>query len=344
MSCDCTSEINKINCKIDALTYNQDQVWKEVFEPGPVYSVYFAADCGKASEASVLNLARYLLAEYNKDNDAFLGFFAGGDLNYPSGAAATIDANLFPFLFLLNAEKYFPALGNHDLDDALLGTVLTSKFNYLPDNGPSEASKNRTYFVDFTDKINAVFFVFDCGYRTSTLDEEEETAMTDFVGVDSVANMRDWFYSTIASLGARVNIPVMHMPYATSEDSDPMVANDRYFPEFNFDFSENKIPILLNGHAHVDFHIRVQKNAAYPSDELDILNCSTFTNYNNAGNTVVWQGAEPEGYSYVQKWATENQPHCLKLSFYKNRIQVEFINIDDTGTQTQFNTTYGFLK
>lgn len=341
MACDCQSELNNVNCKIDALTYNQDQLWNEVFEPGPVYSVYFAADCGKASEASVLNLKRYLLAEYNKNNDAFLGFFAGGDLNYPAGEQSTIDDNLFPFLFLLNAEKYFPVLGNHDLDDAALGSVLTSKFNYLPDNGPSSDSKNRTYYVDFTDKINAVFFVFDCGYRTSSVDGES-VATKEFAGVDSVASLRDWFYSVVPSIGARVNIPVMHMPYISCEENAVLEAD--YFPEFDFDFSENKIPILLNGHSHVDSHVRVEKLSAYPSDELDILNCSTFINFGELATGVSYAASPPVGYDYRLKWGTEGEPHCVKLSFYKNRIQIEFVKINTSGTQTIFNTVYGFVK
>ena len=170
--------------RVDALEQNQTSLWNEAFGNQTPYNVYFAADFGDASQASVLNLAAYLNLEYQEYPDRFLGFIAGGDLNYPNGSATTIDANLLPFQTIIDAELVFPALGNHDIDGVGFGSVLTSRFPYLPDNGPTVTSKFRTYFLDFTEKIGTVFYILDTGYNTAGA----------YHGGSTINEQKNWLY------------------------------------------------------------------------------------------------------------------------------------------------------
>ena len=316
--------------RVEALEKNQTVLWNETFGGDTPYNVYFAADFGDASQASVLNLAAYLDLEYQEYPDRFLGFIAGGDLNYPSGSATTIDANLAPFQAIIDAELFFPALGNHDIDGAGNGSILTSRFPYLPNNGPNATtSKWRTYFLDFTEKIGTVFYILDTGYNTAGA----------YNGGATINEQKEWLYSEVVNLGAKFNIPVCHHPCFSVEDA-AVLATD-YYSTWDLEFPQHAIPIVLNGHAHIDSHV-VMRDIAGDRFQTDFLNCSSFMNF--AVSTGGVTGTPFLSTFEAMPWRETGAPSVIKMTFYRNMVAVSYIGIDVAGVQTLFSTKYGFIR
>lgn len=328
MACDCQTEINELKCRLDSAEKNIDALWNETFSDGSIKTMYFAADFGDATVNSVLNLSNFLNEVQGTSTEEFLGFIGGGDLNYPSGSSGTIDLNLAPFQALITTEKFFPALGNHDLDATGIGSVLTSKFTYLPINGPSVSSDRRCYYLDLRDSCDAVFYILDTGYNTAGT----------FVSPDSIATQRDWLYSSMLNLQASKNIVVCHHPFI-SFDTVPAT---RYKPLWDLEFAQNNVDMVLNGHAHIDSHVERYKLTPTIAFKTDIINCSSFMNFHT--KTVTETNPPIAPIADFPIFISQSQPHVVKIAFFKNRIMVSFIKIDTTPGQTTFLTEHSFVR
>lgn len=320
----CETDIQKINCRLDALEKNQDVMWESLYSDTDPYTLYFAGDVGQGYPNTHLSkLADYLENELNRiGQEKFLGFFAAGDLNYPDGEAVTVTHSIAPFLSLIDAKKFFPVLGNHCIDSEEEAEYL-SRFNYIPLNGPTEASHRRNYYLDFRDKINMVIFCFDPLYKTSTVASGVATLVPSPLSTP-IAVQKSWLYDTVDNLRPASAVAVIHHPFATLEDS--YLLNQSYMPSWDLEFAQNSFPYVVNGHAHSSFRL-TKKRTSYPFNECEILNASTFGGA-RAVTTSVGAAITPE-YEYLKRFYS-SEYHVIKMEVFKTKVVTSFIAVDST--------------
>jgi hypothetical protein len=338
MSCTQT-DIDAINCRLKAIEDNQDTMWETLYSDTDPYVLFYAGDIGNGNDhAPTQALADYLNAQLEEiGNEKFLGFIACGDLAYPSNDPAYWDAGLLPFNTLIFQEKYFPVLGNHDLDGEYVAQFL-SKFNYLPLNAPTVDSMKRNYYLDFRSKIGTIVFCFDTVYKTTGSTTGSPPVGILVIDPTSlpIANQKIWFYDSIDNLkdGLSSVTAVIHHPFCSVEDGPVM--NRDYMPSWDLEFAENAIPFLVNGHSHNTSRITKRKDVD-EHNRTEILNASAFggvSSPRNAGDIVAPATLD---YTYTERYVNDMDYMVIKMEYYKTKIVTSFIQIHDGGVGEQNN-------
>lgn len=210
--------------------------------PGTVTPTIFAliGDYGLAGadELAVAQLVKGWQGSY---------IVTAGDNNYQDGSALTIDANvgryyrnqIYPYkgsepLWAgeedATANKFWPSLGNHDLDAGFPPTPYLDYFT-LPNNGR---------YYSFIDGF-VEWFVIDSGLNTAG-------TLVETAGVSSVDFQAAWLQARLAASIARFKAVVWHHPGITSAATywpgiPQLVSLMGKLKEWGAD-------VLFNGHAH----------------------------------------------------------------------------------------------
>lgn len=300
--------VNALTCKVGNLNDDIDSLWDEIFSSGKNFSFAFAADTGDATTAGALDLAARL-TELDALEE-FQAFIAGGDNNYPDGEAATI-GNWAPFQFLIDKEKVFPAIGNHDLGNiGIAGQPHLDKFPYLPNNG-------RYYVKSFPD-ASVDFFILNSGLQTDgTLVEADGNT----IGSDQY----NWFISAVANSNAKFKIVVIHHPFSSLEDGALSIGFD-YVTYLDWGFEEFGICMILNGHSHAGYHLRKQNTAG----TLDIVNTSAIIDHRWISPTILGV-TDDTSVIWAYAAAHTDGPSCYTriTSYGKQNLLVEIVRCSD---------------
>ena len=160
-----------------------------------------------------------LISGWNVDAALFIG-----DNHY---APATFAQSWAPFDSLVAAQKVYPALGNHDVND---WAAHASKFSYL-------GSNTRYYRKSFGNGLLDVF-VLHSG-RDSSWNMIEPDGNT----VGSVQHQ--WFVQQLALSTARWKIVAMHHPPVTVSSEANRADTNLNWPEFA------QVDAVLCGHVHL---------------------------------------------------------------------------------------------
>jgi len=168
-------------------------------------------------------LAQARLTEWAPD-----GVIFAGDNNYNGAAGYTADwAEFGPWIV---DGKAFPALGNHDVDEAGWQARLDGLFPYLPGN-------RRYYLTTFGDGLVDVFVL------NSGLNSIGGLVEPDGNAVGSVQHA--WFASALAASRARWKIAVFHHPPTTLDRAENRVSLAMEWPELA------GVNLILCGHTHL---------------------------------------------------------------------------------------------
>lgn len=173
-----------------------------------------------------------------------------GDNNYPSGEASTIDENVGrnwrPYIFPYagaqplkpgevdaTENRFFPSLGNHDLDNTGGGQPGQPYYNYFPID-----SQNKRYYEFVWGHCH--FFILNSGLLTDT-----DGVPVEPDGNDQFSIQAEWLQMRVAKSVVRWKIGVLHQPpYASNAPHyGGQVASRWNFKAFGLD-------ILLSGHGH----------------------------------------------------------------------------------------------
>lgn len=192
-------------------------------------------DVGSNSRA-VSNLVK----EWNPD---FI--ITTGDNNYPFGAEETIDDNvgslystyIYPYTgnyppSQIQKNRFFPCLGNHDLDTDAGGPYL--KYFALPGNGR---------YYDFV-KEDVHFFVLSSDPREPD-------------GIDIESKQATWLNKHLKGSKCSWKIVYFHHPPFSSKvkipsmDGSDEIRTKNSERQIFFPFSEWGASVVLNGHVHV---------------------------------------------------------------------------------------------
>lgn len=317
-NCTCVAEIEKLQCQIDALKENQDQMWSDLYQDEDPFYLYFAGDTGRGeSDEFVTKLGVFLENKRLDLQEKLLGVFLAGDLNYPSGASSTLNNALAPFLNLISDKKLFPVMGNHDIDSGQ-ESFLLANFPYLPLNGPTLETAKRNYYIDFSDNIGSVVYAFDPYYKTASGQFSASS--------ETIVNQKQWFYDAVQNINtaARFHIPVIHHPCAVVGTA--LVNNNDYFTSWDLEFAQNEIDLVVNGHAHNSSHI-IRTELSTGKSLTNFLNCSSFGGV-RSGSTLFSSPpvANIDSVAYVSQ-----RYELVEMRFYRSKVLVSFIDVDPTG-------------
>lgn len=173
------------------------------------------------------------------------GILALGDNNYPSGSSTTIDENvgkyfadyIYPYLGSYDSaateNKFWPVLGNHDLD-TLDGEPY---LDYFP------TPINQRYY----DKVIGHVHIFALNSGYDTAGNIVETS-----GTTSTSVQAEWLRSALARSTSKWNIVILHhSPYTNGSTYTPGKV------ELRWPFEEWGADAVLSGHSHV--YERIEK-------------------------------------------------------------------------------------
>lgn len=168
-----------------------------------------------------------------------------GDNNYPDGAADTIDANIGQYYrtFILDYQgafplgpgesdavvnRFWPSLGNHDLD--ALPFPPAPFFDYFQ----ALANKRNYTFIQGL----CEFFVIDSGFLTND-------TLIEPLGNTSVSVQAAWLQAKMAASVAKYKVVILHhSPYMSASSYNPGITALRWpFKLFGAD-------LVLGGHGH----------------------------------------------------------------------------------------------
>lgn len=217
-----------------------------------------------------------------------------GDNNY-NGAAA-YDTDWAAFLAFINAGTAYPALGNHDMDEAGWETRLATKFPYLPNN-------RRYYNVELGDGL-VELFVLNSG-RDSLWDLVEED------GNDVGSVQHAWFVEALAASKARWKIAVFHHPPASlSGDLTNEIEPNMAWPELG------QCHLVCCGHSHL---LEILK-----WKDTQLVNLSALVRV-DGGVAATIQGGE---VADSPLWANETQRALGRIVASQDKLTVEVWALD----------------
>ena len=198
------------------------------------FKIAFTADQGLASTLQT-TLANSFLNE-SQDISLF-----GGDNNYYTGQALTIESNWAQFDGLVTAGTAYPALGNHDMD---IGGVTpwspqTDKFNYL--------SNNQRYYHNYFEQGSLDLFVLNSGWNSATATVEPS-------GNTLGSAQYQWFLNELGASCGKWKIVMFHHPYVSGTSN--AVNTQRVNPAMDWGYEALGIDLVLNGHTHTAQHLR----------------------------------------------------------------------------------------
>jgi hypothetical protein len=256
--------------------------------------VAILADAGEANEEQVASASTILA------NGPYLAALFAGDNNYEDGEASTIEANWAEFSGFVDAEKAFPALGNHDVDASPLGVPQTDKFSYLPGN-------KRYYQKSLHSEID--LFVLNSG-KTSAGTLVEPDGNT----VGSV--QYNWFKQAYMNSKAKYRIVMFHHPYASAVSEGAL----RTSPEMDWGFSSLGVDLVIVGHTHT--------NEVLNDGGMPILNVSTSSrNPRPMSNSWAVSGKESVSISWADAGpGREGTNAVATLNLNQDRILVRIFN------------------
>lgn len=127
----------------------------------------------------------------------------------------------------VTANKFYPAIGNHDVDYDGTGAWFRGKF-------PSLFQNNKNYYT--FQKGDIGFFILSSGYRTDGTVFEPD-------GNTSNSAQKTWLQNALASSTARFKVVAFHHP--------PYSSTSNYeFPALRWDFAAMGADVVISGHAH----------------------------------------------------------------------------------------------
>lgn len=332
MSCDpeCLDLINKLTCKVGKMDKDIQTLWDNTFLPTDQArkTLIFMSDQGEATDPDVLAAVAVVNLINSDSTKDLIGVLFGGDNNYPDGEYATLGANWAGFDSYVTAKKAFPALGNHDYDNSgTPGQPQIDKFSYLDDYG----SNRRYYHVPFND-ADIDLFVLNSGVDSAGVLNEAD-------GNTLGSAQYDWFVSAIANSSNKFKIVMFHHPYITIETAATALAFD-FLTDMDWIFESLGVDLVLNGHAHTDFHI---KRVITPGADkyCHVVNCSGVRDpkrdvdpspiYGSAlgDNYLVWHYADSLGVA-------PTYGHILVIEKYSNSLLCSFRNVNTQFTDHSF--------
>lgn len=190
------------------------------------------------NELAVANLVK----SWNPD-----GILALGDNNYETGSASTIDTNvgkyyadfIYPYIGSYDSSatenKFWPVLGNHDLDTSNGQPYL----DYFPQ------PINQRYYDTVIGNVH--IFALNSGYNTAG-------TMVETAGNDGSSAQATWLRNRLLKSTAKWKIVILHHPPYTNGSS--------YTPGYTalrWPFEEWGVDAVLSGHSHV--YERIEKGS-----------------------------------------------------------------------------------
>ncbi len=205
-----------------------------------------------------------------------------GDNNYPSGSATTIDNNVGKYYHNYIAaytgayppgaatNKFFPSMGNHDLDDGSLGAPYYSYFT-LPGAGitSSNTSGNERYYDYVVGPVH--FFVINSDPREPN-------------GITSSSVQALWLQAQLAAATEPWKVVYFHHPPYTSCTTHAATT------EMRWPFEAWGASAVLEGHNHV--YERIVRD-----DNTDGVQMPYIT-IGNSGSSIYAFGTPTEGSQY----------------------------------------------
>jgi tartrate-resistant acid phosphatase type 5 len=228
-----------------------------------------------------------------------------GDNNYPSGAATTIDNNVGKYFHnFIGAytgsytpgaatNKFFPSLGNHDLDDGALGTPYYNYFT-LPGAGitSSNTSGNERYYDFVVGPVH--FFAIDSDPREPD-------------GTTSGSVQGQWLQARLAAATERWKVVYFHEPPYTSCSTHPANTDMRW------PFEAWGASAVLDGHNHV--YERIVRDDNSDGVLMPYITTGAGGQSLYGWNTPV-EGSEYRYSSNYGSVVAEASPTTLKFVFY----------------------------
>lgn len=245
-------------------------------------------------------------------------FFAGDNV-YEVPSAETVSEAWEAFRWLINTQRAFYALGNHDLDGDPLGSFTTALF-------ASYIGGMRYYGQSFSDADLAAWF-YNTGMQSSGTIVEPDL-------IDLGSAQHEWLKNSIRDSLMGFHILVAHHPYRSIND------NTIFGPDLHPE--ELNIKLVLNGHSHVNEHlvwngvhylnlstgsqpIRVisGKDHGYPVDDPPAV-------YNEEGPI----GASAQEAIYL--WGNTDYACVGRITARERDVLVEVVKVSDGRTVHEF--------
>lgn len=254
---------------------------------------------GYTADAGDVGAAQTALSNVLKTFDPRAVFFAGDNV-YDAPDAETVAEAWLVFRWLINTQRAFYSLGNHDLDGDVLGSYTTGLFQ-------SYINGLRYYGKAFSDADMAAWF-YNTGYDTSGVQREP-----DLVNVGSVQHA--WLQQAIRESAMGTHLLVQHHPPVSI--IDVAVWGPDLQPE------NLGVKLVLCGHSHANEHI-IYKGVHY-------LNLSTATQdiRINAGDVEVYDSSGVITDNVSFQWGNVNYRCCGRITARQRDILVEVIRISN---------------
>ncbi|MCO5183997.1 MAG: metallophosphoesterase [Anaerolineae bacterium] len=142
-----------------------------------------------------------------------------GDNNYPSGSAETLPQSIAPYAEFIDSGRFFPILGNHDVDTEL-GQPYFDTFD-LPGN---------ERYYDFV-RGEVHFFALNSDWREPD-------------GINAYSDQANWLREQLANSTTAWQVVYLHATPLVSREQSRVPALDWPFAEWGAD-------IVMTGHAHI---------------------------------------------------------------------------------------------
>lgn len=311
--CSCAAEIACLDTQIATLKENQDAINLRLCAVEGASTLFtsglfaFMADQGLAGADQTAAAA--LVLGFGLPAGFVDGLFFGGDNNYPSGLAATIEANFAQFNALVTAGRVFPCMGNHDIDE-LDGQPLVDKFPLLFTDGATVPAE-RNYYHKYFANGDLDLYVLNEGEDTAGVLQEPDG--------NTVGSVQyNWFIDQLSQNTGRWRVVLIHKPHVTAVNTAPA----RFNLDIDWGFEALGIHLMLVGHNHANQHIRANglnvldvSAVSQPPRTLDI----TGTLYGDTtGAVTVFQdvsGPGDTGLPAVAKIIA--RPYTLEVELYE---------------------------
>jgi hypothetical protein len=163
-----------------------------------------------------------------------------GDVNYPSGAADTFEANVMDDYDGWVPQSIYPVWGNHDLESSSGGRYGGP----LADLFPSvDAVTSDEFYYDFV-RGPCHFYVINSGYTDAEPRVDSGLDYTAYSGITGPAQLL-WLEDQIAASTSEWNIVLFHRPGYCSDEN--------YYPgstAMRWPWNTLGVDLVLNGHGH----------------------------------------------------------------------------------------------
>lgn len=294
----------------------EDAVNPVAFTPG---TFAFMSDQGTAGAAQTA-AASLVLGFGLGDPDCLVdGLLFGGGNNYPSGAAATIEANFAAFNAFVTAGRLFPAIGTKDMD-TLAGQAMVDKFPLLFTDGATPVAAERNYYHKYFVRGDLDLFVLSSGDDTAEVLREPDG--------NTVGSVQyQWFINELDTATGRWRVVLVNRAHVTAVNTAPA----KFDVDLDWSFESLGIHLMLVGFSLANQHIRANglnifdiSAVVQTPETVDI----TGTLYGDTtGAFTVFQDVTGPGNTGL--------PAVAKIIAEKNKLTVE---IYEVATGTILNT------